>query len=143
MGLRLQGRTGEIWRDADRGRHVGRELEVQHFLNKDREDRVERFFVRALRIGRRGGARPETTLVEVVSLTGDLMHALNRVQSRQIKRNREQFDFHSGLGNRLQRGQVGGQTVGMARQFRARADLPLRRCCARHPDVLPCRACFG
>ena len=75
--LRLQRRSGEIGSMADRRRHVGGELQMQHLLDEHREDDIECGFIRRLRPGSGGGAGPQAVLIKCIILAGDLVHTLN------------------------------------------------------------------
>ena len=69
----LQRRAGIGRGDADRGRDIGRELQVQHLLDEDRKNDVERLLVGGLG----GGSEPQSAFVEIIPLRGDLVHPLD------------------------------------------------------------------
>jgi hypothetical protein len=64
----LQLAAGERRRDAERGGQVGRHLQVQHLLDEDAENDVERLFVGAARCGAGSHPGPFASLVIIEAL---------------------------------------------------------------------------
>lgn len=100
---------------AERLGDVRGQLQVQHLVDEDAEEVVERHRVRAARGVARGGcARPQPPAVEVVPLAGDLVHPLYGVHRDHVERQGEQLDVDGGLGDGLQSGLVGVVVFGRA-----------------------------
>ncbi len=110
----LQRGPGEDGRHADRGRHVGGKLQMDHLLHEDRKDDVECLFIGGLRRGRRRRTRPLPAGIEVVAGRRDLMEALDRVKRGHVERDGEQLDLDRGLRDRGDRRDVGVLQLGIA-----------------------------
>ena len=93
---------------AERLGDVRCQLQVQHLVDEDAEEVVERRRVRAARgVACGGRARPQPPAVKVVSLARDLMHSLYGVHRDHIERQGEQLDVDGGLRDGLQGSLVG------------------------------------
>ena len=80
---------------------------MQHFLDEHRKNDVERFFIRGGRRRRRIWPGPQPAFVKIVTLRGNLVHSLDRIQARHVKRDRKQLDIDGGLGDGTHRGEIG------------------------------------
>jgi len=103
----LQKRAVEIRLYTDERSHVGSQLQVQHFFNKNFEDEIEHFFIRiGRRAARRSSAGPEAAGVKITSLAVDLVQTVNGIQRGHVQRDRKQFDIDRCLGNRFNAGKI-------------------------------------
>ena len=104
---RLECGAGEARDDSERRRHIGGELEVQHLLDEDREDDVERLLIAVGRPRRSLGAGPEPAGIEIRVAARDRVHALDRIEARHVERDGEELDVDRGLGDGADRGDIG------------------------------------